>query len=136
MRVIHYDASLSLGALLLGAVSGVACFWGATSLKKMFGYDDALDAFGVHGIGGIVGAILTAVVASSALGGTKGDDYAVGEQLWIQTKAVLITIVWTGVATAVILKAIDLTIGLRVSAEDENRGLDLSLHGEDAYHTT
>ncbi len=129
------DVAGPLGALLLGAVAGMVCFFGATTLKKWGGYDDALDAFGVHGVGGIVGALLTAVVASSALGGTKGDDYSMGMQLWAQTKAVLVTIVWSGVITAVLLKVIDLTIGLRVSPDAENRGLDLSLHDEDAYHS-
>jgi len=130
------DVAGPMGALLMGAVAGAVCFFGVTTLKKWGGYDDALDAFGVHGVGGIAGALMTAVVASAALGGTKGGDYSVLTQLWVQTKAVLITIVWSGVATAVVLKAIDLTMGLRVTPEVENRGLDLSLHGEDAYHST
>jgi ammonium transporter, Amt family len=123
-----------MGSLLLGAVAGVGCFFGATTLKKMGGYDDALDAFGVHGVGGIIGAILTAVVASPFFQGTSGDDYAMGHQLWVQTKAVLITIVWTGVVTFVLLKVLDALMGLRVSDDDEARGLDISLHGEEAYN--
>ena len=127
-----------MGALLLGAISGFACFFGATTLKKVCGYDDSLDAFGVHGVGGIVGALLTAVVAAPFFQGVpQGVDaatYSVGTQLVTQFKGVAVTVIWTGVMTFVILKVLDLVMGLRVTADDENRGLDLAEHGEEAYN--
>jgi ammonium transporter, Amt family len=123
-----------MGSLFLGAVAGFACFFGATTLKKVCGYDDSLDAFGVHGVGGIVGALLTAVVASPIFQGSMGGDYSIGSQLVTQLKAVVITIAWTGIVTLILLKVIDLVIGLRVSADDEARGLDLTAHGEEAYN--
>jgi Amt family ammonium transporter len=123
-----------MGALLLGAGAGFGCFFGATTLKKLFGYDDSLDAFGIHGVGGIIGALLTAVVAAPLFQGANGADYSIVTQIITQAKAVLITVVWTSVLTFVLLKLLDLTLGLRVSAEDEARGLDLSQHGEDAYN--
>jgi len=127
-----------MGALLLGAISGFACFFGATTLKKVCGYDDALDAFGVHGVGGIVGALLTAFVAAPFFQGVpQGVDaatYSVGSQLITQLKGVLVTVIWTGVLTFVILKVLDLVMGIRVTADDESRGLDLADHGEEAYN--
>nr|WP_322100133.1 ammonium transporter [Geminicoccus harenae] len=118
------------GALIIGLVAGAVCFWAATSLKHMLGYDDSLDCFGVHGVGGIVGAVLTGVFAVEAIGGTPGLLEGNGAQLWIQIKSVLITIVYCAVLTFVILKLIDLVIGLRVDKEVEREGLDLALHGE------
>ena len=115
-----------VGALAIGAVAGVVCFWSATSLKRMLGYDDSLDAFGVHGIGGIVGALLTGVFAVESIGGTAG---SMG-QLWIQAKSVGITVAYTAVMTFIILKVLDLVMGLRVSEEQEREGLDIALHGE------
>ena len=133
------------GALVIGAVSGFACLWGVNSLKKMLGADDSLDVFGVHGIGGIVGALLTGVFNSPALGGpgyvadwvtvtmVTAADYSIASQVWIQAKGVLITLVWSGVVSVIAFKIVDLTIGLRVSEEDEREGLDITSHGETAY---
>jgi len=122
-----------MGALVIGLVSGVICFFCATSLKRKLGYDDSLDAFGVHGIGGIVGALLTGIFAAPMLGGF-GEVENIGLQLWIQFKGVLFTVVYTGIVTYLILKAIDLVMGLRVNEEQETIGLDLSLHNERGYN--
>jgi Amt family ammonium transporter len=122
-----------MGALIIGLASGVVCFFCATSLKRKFGYDDSLDAFGVHGVGGIVGALLTGVFAAPALGGF-GEVDNIALQLWIQFKGVLFTVVYTAIVTFVILKVIDLVMGLRVSEEEETIGLDLSLHNERGYN--
>ena len=122
-----------MGALIIGLVSGVVCFFCATSLKRKLGYDDSLDAFGVHGIGGIVGALLTGIFAAPMLGGF-GEVESIGLQLWIQFKGVLFTVVYTGIVTYLILKAIDLVMGLRVNEEQETIGLDLSLHNERGYN--
>ncbi|MCQ2033677.1 ammonium transporter [Stutzerimonas kunmingensis] len=122
-----------MGALVIGLVSGVVCFFCATSLKRKLGYDDSLDAFGVHGIGGIVGALLTGIFAAPMLGGF-GAVENIGLQLWIQFKGVLFTVVYTGIVTYLILKAIDLVMGLRVNEEQETIGLDLSLHNERGYN--
>ncbi|MDL0437975.1 ammonium transporter [Stutzerimonas frequens] len=122
-----------MGALIIGLVSGVVCFFCATSLKRKLGYDDSLDAFGVHGVGGIVGALLTGIFAAPMLGGF-GEVENIGLQLWIQFKGVLFTVVYTGIVTYLILKAIDLLMGLRVNEEQETVGLDLSLHNERGYN--
>jgi len=119
-----------LGALVIGIVAGAACYWGAAKLKVMLGYDDSLDAFGVHGIGGIVGALLTGVFAAEAVGGTPGLLEGNGGQVWTQFVGILATIVWSGVATFVILKVVQLIVGLRVDDETEIEGLDINLHGE------
>ena len=120
-------------SILIGLAAGVVCFWTASYMKNMIGYDDSLDCFGVHGIGGIIGALLTGVFAYGPLsatasnpGGTVGGLH----QLLIQAEAVCVTLVWSGVLSFVILKAIDLTIGLRVTEEQEMEGLDIVLHGE------
>jgi Amt family ammonium transporter len=115
-----------VGALVIGVAAGVICFWAATSLKHMLGYDDSLDAFGVHAIGGIVGALLTGIFAVESIGGTAGSM----AQLMIQAKGVGITIVYTAVVTFIILKVLDLVMGLRVTEEQEREGLDIALHGE------
>ncbi|MGA9990740.1 MAG: ammonium transporter, partial [Thiobacillaceae bacterium] len=115
-----------IGALVIGIAAGVICFWSATSLKKMLGYDDSLDAFGVHAIGGIVGALLTGFFAVESIGGTAGSF----GQFIIQAKGVGITIVYDAVVTFIILKVLDMVIGLRVSEEEEREGLDIALHGE------
>jgi Amt family ammonium transporter len=112
-----------MGALVIGIVAGVVCFWGSTWLKNKMGYDDSLDAFGVHGIGGIVGALLTGVFAVPAISGLDGS-------LWVQLKGVLVTLIYGGVLTFVILKVVDAVIGLRVTEEEEREGLDVVLHGE------
>ncbi|WP_312954623.1 ammonium transporter [Pseudomonas songnenensis] len=122
-----------MGALVIGLVSGVVCFFCATSLKRKLGYDDSLDAFGVHGVGGIVGALLTGIFAAPMLGGF-GEVENIGLQLWIQFKGVLFTVVYTAIVTYLILKAIDLVMGLRVNEEQETIGLDLSLHNERGYN--
>lgn len=122
-----------MGALIIGLASGVICFFCATSLKRKLGYDDSLDAFGVHGIGGIVGALLTGAFAAPALGGF-GEVDNIALQLWVQLKGVLFTVVYTAIVTFVILKVIDQVMGLRVSEEEETIGLDLSLHNERGYN--
>ena len=124
-----------MGALAIGAAAGVLCFLASTRLKRKFGYDDSLDVFGVHAVGGIVGAILTGAFAFPALGGVwDPGDKAMGTQLWIQTKGVLFTVLFTGIASFVLLKIVDMLVGLRVSGEDETLGLDLALHDERGYN--
>lgn len=119
-----------LGALVIGIVGGAACYWGAAKLKVMLGYDDSLDAFGVHGIGGIVGALLTGVFAVEAIGGAPGLLEGNAGQVWTQFVGILATIVWSAVATFVILKVVQMIVGLRVDDESEIEGLDINLHGE------
>ncbi|MGA1639749.1 MAG: ammonium transporter [Steroidobacteraceae bacterium] len=124
-----------IGALAIGVAAGVLCFLASTKMKRALGYDDSLDVFGVHAVGGIVGAVLTGVFAFPALGGVWDPGEAtIGGQVWVQVKSVLFTIVFTGVLSAVILKIVDLTVGLRVTSEQETEGLDLSLHDERAYN--
>ena len=134
------------GALVIGFIAGFACLWGVNGLKKLLGADDSLDVFGVHGVGGIIGALLTGVFNSPALGGPgyvadwvtasmiTSADYSIASQVWIQAKAVLTTVVWSGVVSFIAFKVVDLTIGLRVSEEDEREGLDITSHGETAYN--
>lgn len=125
-----------MGAIVLGATASAVCFVFVTTVKNKFGYDDSLDVFGVHGIGGIVGAIGTGVFCAPMLGGTgfvvEGGTMAA--QLVAQIKGVVVTLLWSGIASFVLFKVIDMTMGLRVSAEDERQGLDLTAHGESAYH--
>ena len=123
-----------MGAIVLGAIAGVVCLWGVTGLKKMLGYDDSLDVFGIHGIGGIIGAIGTGIFVSPALGGVGVDDYSMAGQVVTQATGVLITIVWSGVVSLVAFKLIDMTMGLRVTEEQEREGLDTASHGERAYN--
>ncbi|MDS4012548.1 MAG: ammonia channel protein, partial [Defluviicoccus sp.] len=122
-----------VGALFIGLAAGIACFWGAVWLKTTLKYDDSLDAFGVHGIGGIVGALLTGVFAVEAIGGTPGLLEGNSGQVWTQFVGIMATVVWCAVATFIILKVIDVIIGLRVDQEAEVTGLDLSLHGESVH---
>ena len=122
-----------MGAIIIGLSSGVICFFCATSLKRKLGYDDSLDAFGVHGIGGIVGALLTGVFAAPALGGF-GTVEDIGAQFFTQFKGVAFTVIYTAIVTYVILKVIDMVMGLRVSDEEETVGLDLALHNERGYN--
>ena len=122
-----------MGALAIGLAAGLVCFVSATSIKRWLGYDDSLDVFGVHAVGGIVGAILTGVFAAPALGGF-GTVTDIGAQVWIQAKGVGFTLVYTAVATLVILKAIEWTMGLRVTEEAESEGLDIALHNERGYN--
>ena len=123
-----------MGAIVLGAIGGVVCLWGVTGLKKALGYDESLDVFGIHGIGGIIGAIGTGIFVSPALGGVGVDDYSMVGQVITQATGVLITIVWSGVVAFVAFKLIDMTMGLRVSEEQEREGLDTASHGERAYN--
>ena len=131
-----------MGAIIIGLVAGLLCLWGVSGLKRMLGADDSLDVFGVHGVGGILGALLTGVFASPDLGGTGiydyvanavSADYSIAGQVWTQLKAVLITIVWSGVVSFIAYKLVDLVIGLRVPEEEEREGLDITSHGETAY---
>ena len=124
----------TMGGIVLGAVAGVVCLWGVTGLKKMLGYDDSLDVFGIHGIGGIIGAIGTGIFVSPALGGVGVDGYSMAGQVVTQATGVLITIVWSGVVALVAFKLVDMTLGLRVSEEQEREGLDTASHGERAYN--
>jgi ammonium transporter, Amt family len=121
------------GALVIGLVAGVVCYWGATGLKHALKYDDSLDAFGVHGIGGVIGAILTGVFAVEKIGGTAGLLEGNGAQVLTQVYGVLITLVYTAVVSFILLKAIDMVMGLRVTAEEEREGLDIALHGETVH---
>ena len=126
-----------MGSIVIGAIAGFVCLWGVSGLKRMLGADDAFDVFGVHGVGGIIGAILTGVFAAQGLGGTGGltpDTFAMGPQVWIQVKSVLLTVVWSGVVSYLAYKIVDLLLGLRVSEEQERQGLDISSHGETAYN--
>jgi Amt family ammonium transporter len=132
-----------MGAIIIGFVAGFACLWGVNGLKKLLGADDSLDVFGVHGVGGIVGALLTGVFNSQALGGpgvvsdwvtVTVSSVPVMDQVWIQAKAVLLTIVWSAVVSLIAYKIVDLVIGLRVPEEEEREGLDITSHGETAYN--
>ena len=123
-----------MGAIVIGFASGVICFWGATSLKQSLGYDDSLDAFGVHGIGGIVGCILTGIFVSESLGGQGlAEGMTIGKQVGAQVLSIIVTIVYCGVLSLIILKIVDAIVGLRVDENEEQEGLDLSLHGERGY---
>jgi Amt family ammonium transporter len=130
------------GALVIGLLAGVVCLWGVNGLKRMLGADDSLDVFGVHGVGGILGAILTGVFCDPALGGTGVWDYvanAVGEysmagQVTSQIWGVGVAIVWSAVVSLIAYKLVDMFIGLRVPEEEEREGLDITSHGESAYH--
>ena len=124
-----------MGAILLGVIVSVVCYFFVTSVKHKLGYDDSLDVFGIHGIGGIIGAVLTGVFSAATFGGVKGDDYAMMSQLWVQIEGVIITIVWSGVVSYIAYKLVDMTIGLRVDTDTERQGLDLVSHGEQAYHS-
>lgn len=125
-----------MGSIVMGLIAGVVCLWGVGGLKRMLGADDAFDVFGVHGVGGIIGAILTGVFAAQSLGGTGGltpDTFAMGAQVLIQIKSVLITLVWSSVVAFISYKIADLLVGLRVTEEAEREGLDITSHGETAY---
>ena len=131
------------GALVIGLLAGVVCLWGVNGLKRMLGADDSLDVFGIHGVGGILGALLTGVFANPSLGGMGGCDYienkcgvfaGTGAQVWVQAQGVIITAVLSAVVAFIAFKIVDMTIGLRVPEEAEREGLDISSHGETAYH--
>jgi ammonium transporter, Amt family len=130
-----------MGAIVLGLIAGAVCFLFCTTVKNALGYDDSLDVFGVHCIGGIIGALLTGILVNPALGGAGIMDYTVGKiadydlvtQVIAQIKAVLTTLVWSGVGSFILFKVVDLLVGLRVTVEEEREGLDISEHGERAY---
>jgi Amt family ammonium transporter len=124
-----------VGAILLGAVASVVSYYFIAFVKMKLNYDDSLDVFGIHGVGGIVGALGTAVLSAAAFGGVKGDDYSIGGQFVIQLTAVLITVVWCAIVSVILFKIVDMVIGLRVKPEVETQGLDQPTHGEVAYHT-
>ena len=123
-----------MGAIVMGLIAGFVCLWGVSGLKKMLGADDALDVFGIHGVGGIAGALLTGVFTAPGLGGTGAADFSIAHQLLVQAEGVVITIVWSGIVAAICYKIVDLVIGLRVPEEEEREGLDITSHGETAYH--
>ena len=133
-----------MGGLVIGLLAGVVCLWGVNGLKRLLGADDSLDVFGVHGVGGILGALLTGVFASPSLGGAGiydyvanavSPEYSITGQLWIQLQAVLTTVIWSGVVAFIAYKVVDMIVGLRVTEEEEREGLDISSHGETAYHS-
>ncbi|TDH37760.1 ammonium transporter [Pseudohoeflea suaedae] len=124
-----------IGALFLGLAVSPICYFFVSTVKSRFGYDDSLDVFGVHGVGGIVGAVGTGILLAPSLGGTGGEDFVMASQVWIQIKAVLLTIVWSGIGSFVILYITKIIVGIRAAEEDEREGLDLASHGESAYHS-
>jgi len=124
-----------IGALVIGVAAGVICVWGVNGLKRMMGADDSLDVFGIHGVGGIVGGILVGIFNAKALGGPGLDSVGlIGGQLLVQLEGIVITIVWSGIVAFIAFKIADMTCGLRVSEDMEREGLDISTHGESAYH--
>lgn len=131
-----------MGAIVMGLIAGLLCLWGVTGLKRLLGADDSLDVFGVHGVGGIAGAVLTGVFAAPSLGGVgiydyvankTADNYSIASQVWIQFEGVLTTVVWSAVVAFIAYKLVDLLIGLRVPEDEEREGLDITSHGETAY---
>ena len=133
-----------MGALVIGLLAGIICLWGVTGLKRLLGADDSLDVFGVHGVGGILGALLTGVFASPQLGGQgiwdyvankASPDFSIANQVWVQAQAVGITIVWSALVSFVAFKLVDIVIGLRVPEDQEREGLVMTCHGESAYHS-
>jgi len=123
-----------MGSIVLGLLAGFVCLWGVTGLKRILGADDSLDVFGVHGVGGIMGAILTGVFTAPSLGGTGGEDFSIASQVWIQTEGVLITIAWSAIVAFIAYKLVDMIVGLRVPEDEEREGLDITSHGETAYN--
>jgi Amt family ammonium transporter len=133
------------GAFAIGIIAGLVCLWGVNGLKKLLGADDSLDVFGVHAVGGISGALLTGVFNAPSLGGpgyvsdwvtasmVTAADYSIAGQVWIQAKAVMMTIVWTAVVAFIAFKIADLVVGLRLPEDEEREGLDTAEHGERSY---
>ncbi|MDO9216233.1 MAG: ammonium transporter, partial [Lacisediminimonas sp.] len=133
----------TMGGLVIGLLAGIVCLWGVNGLKRMLGADDSLDVFGVHGVGGALGAILTGVFAAPSLGGTGiydyvankvSPDYSIAGQVWIQLQGVITTVIWSGVVAFIAFKLVDMLVGLRVPEDQEREGLDITSHGESAYH--
>ena len=137
--------SVRWARLIIGLMAGVVCLWGVNGLKRLIGADDSLDVFGVHGVGGILGALLTGVFAAPSLGGQgifdyttnkmSADPYSIASQVLIQAEAIGTTILWSAVVSIVAYKLVDIVIGLRVPEEQEREGLDITSHGESAYHS-
>ena len=123
-----------MGAIVLGLVAGAVCYYAVTAVKNALGYDDALDVFGIHGVGGIIGALGTGIVAAPVVGGYGVGEYTIGGQLWTQLVAVVITLIWTAGGSLILYKIVDLVVGLRVTPDQEREGLDLADHGERAYN--
>lgn len=123
-----------IGALAIGATSGFICWWASTVLKMKLGYDDSLDVFGVHGVGGFIGTVMLGIFMAPAFGGVGGDDFSIGKQLGVQLFASAVTAIYAGIATFVILKLVKAAVGLRVDEQEENSGLDTTYHGEEAYN--
>ena len=123
-----------MGAIALGVIAVLVCYFFVTVVKNKFGYDDSLDVFGLHGVGGIIGAVGTGIFSAADLGGVKGEGYSIAAQTLIQLEAVAITVVWSGMISFAIYKLVDRAIGLRVDSDSERQGLDLISHGEQAYH--
>jgi Amt family ammonium transporter len=125
-----------MGALAIGAAAGVGCFIASTKIKRLMGYDDSLDVFGVHAVGGIIGALLTGVFCAQGLGGVGfgGDNTSIGGQVWVQLIGISATVVYSGIGSFVILKVVDRIVGLRVDEDEETEGLDLSQHDERGYN--
>ncbi|MBB5043445.1 ammonium transporter [Shinella fusca] len=123
------------GAIVLGLIASPICYFFVAVVKNKFGYDDTADVFGVHGVGGLIGALGTGIFTAPSLGGTGGADFSIASQFMTQLTAVVITIVWCAVVSAILYKIVDMVVGLRVSVEAEREGLDLSSHGEAAYHS-
>ncbi|PTN51961.1 ammonia channel protein, partial [Achromobacter xylosoxidans] len=125
-----------VGALVIGVIAGIVCVWGVNGLKRLLRADDALDVFGVHGVGGIVGALLTGVFNAQILGGPGlAEPGMIGHQLWVQLEGVLLTIVWSGVVAWIAYKIANALCGMRVPEDQEREGLDVTSHGESAYHS-
>ncbi|HZX26063.1 MAG TPA: ammonium transporter, partial [Telluria sp.] len=134
-----------MGGLVIGLLAGIICLWGVNGLKRLIGADDSLDVFGVHGVGGIFGALMTGVFAAPQLGGQgifdyvankmSADPYSIASQVWVQAQAVGVTILWSAVVSFIAYKLVDLVVGLRVPEEEEREGLDITSHGESAYHS-
>lgn len=124
-----------VGALIIGLVAGVVCVWGVNGLKRLLRADDSLDVFGIHGVGGIVGALLTGVFNAQALGGPGVEGVTMLAQVWVQLQGILVTVVWTAVVSLIAYKLVDALVGLRVPEEEEREGLDITTHGESAYHS-
>lgn len=124
-----------MGAIVLGIIVSPVCYFFVSVVKHKFGYDDTADVFGVHGVGGIIGALGTGIFTAPWLGGTGAEDFSIASQFMTQLTAVVITIIWCGIVSAILYKVVDVIVGLRVSVEAEREGLDLSSHGEAAYHS-
>jgi ammonium transporter, Amt family len=123
-----------MGSIVMGLIAGPLCLWGVSGLKRMLKVDDVCDVFGVHGVGGILGAILTGVFCASGLGGVEPEGFNMAHQVWVQFKSVIVTIVWCGVVSFICFKIADILVGLRVAEDAEREGLDITSHGESAYN--